>query len=94
MRCAYDLTEPARKKIEAERDAEIAAKKAEGKSNAQIAREHGVHKATVGRRVAELQAAKTQPSEALPGQALFDDMTRWWGALPRCRGGDQPGAGV
>ena len=33
MRCAHDLTEPARKRIEAERDAEIAAKKAEGKKH-------------------------------------------------------------
>ena len=71
LRCAYDLTEPARKRIEAERDAEIAAKKAQGKSNAQIARDIGVHSTTVDRKVnsAKLRPAKTQSTEEIPEQA-------------------------
>ena len=88
MRCAYDLTEVARKKIEAQRDAEIAAKKAAGKSNRTISKETGIPRATVNRHV---PGSNSQPAEVShpapePGQALFDKMTspageRWWGAL-------------
>ena len=88
MRCAYDLTEVARKKIEVDRDAEIAAKKAAGKSNRTISKETGIPRATVNRHV---PGSNSQPAEVShpapePGQALFDKMTspageRWWGAL-------------
>ena len=91
IRWAYDLTAPARKKIEDEREAEIAAKKADGKSVRVIARETGLSKSAVGRAVGapDLQPAKaghTEPPQEPPGQAKYLEMTsrrgeRWWGAL-------------
>ena len=99
MRCAYDLTEPARKRIEAERDAEIAAKKAEGKSTRAVAREMDLPQRTVQDVVERnshraKSAHQDDPPAEIPGQALHDDMTsprgeRWWGALRALQKVDQ-----
>ena len=99
MRCAYDLTEPARKRIEAERDAEIAAKKAEGKSTRAVAREMDLPQRTVQDVVERnshraKSAHQDDPPAEIPGQALYDDMTsprgeRWWGALRALQKVDQ-----
>ena len=99
MRCAYDLTEPARKRIEAERDAEIAAKKAEGKSTRAVAREMDLPQRTVQDVVERnshraKSAHQDDPPAEIPGQAPYDDMTsprgeRWWGALRALQKVDQ-----
>ncbi|HTB46276.1 MAG TPA: ParB N-terminal domain-containing protein [Acetobacteraceae bacterium] len=96
-RTAYDLTQRARDAIDAARDEEIAAKKAEGKSVRAISRETGLPRATVQDHVRNLQDAKPGraaelPLEAppqppqMPGFAEYQEMTsergeRWWGAL-------------
>ncbi len=88
MRCAYDLTERARKRVEAERDARIAAKKAEGKSTRAVAREMDLPQRTVQDIVERNSqpARSAHPPAEIPGQAFYDEATspageRWWGAL-------------
>jgi FixJ family two-component response regulator len=76
MQLAYDPTETARKQIEAERDAAIAAAKAKGKSNRAIARETGIPSRTVDRAAS---GPKVQPAQmAHPETAAPKPMGEPW----------------
>jgi hypothetical protein len=86
-RMAYDLTDAARKRIEAEQDAAIKAAKAAGKSTRAIAKATGIPSSTVSRRakpkkgVPNLPPGKMgqpeppDPTPEPPGLAEFREMT-------------------